>query len=190
MCIIALVKWGILGPGNIAHNFANGILDCANAQLIAVAARHGERRNAFGDTFEIPNEMRFTTHADMLLSEVDAVYIATPYPFHAKLAIECLNAGKHVLVEKPAGLTADEVAGAIEAATKNQRFLMEGLMYRPHPQMLRLRELIREGRERRSPLPVRRRTLLHRPPLCSAGTPCKTRLDGASQTGADMRVTG
>ena len=78
-------------------------------------------------------------------AEVDAVYIATPHPGHAEWAIKAAEAGKHVLVEKPIGLTAFEADAMIHAARKAGTFLGEAFMYRLHPQTPKLVELVKSG---------------------------------------------
>ena len=139
------VKWGIIGPGNIAQNFANGIAQSDNATLVAVSGRNAERRDGFAEKFGIPLDARFDTHQAMLETDLDAVYVATPHPFHANLAIAAMRAGKHVLVEKPAGLVTGEVTALIEVAGQMGVFLGEGLMYRCHPQMAQIVQLIKDG---------------------------------------------
>lgn len=139
------VKWGIIGPGHIAHSFAKGLSESKSGQLCAVAGRNAERRHAFADQFGVDQTGRFEHHADMLASDIDAVYIATPHPLHAALSIEAICAGKHVLCEKPAGLTTDEITSVIQAAQAHDVFFMEAVMYRCHPQITRLREVIKSG---------------------------------------------
>jgi len=139
------VRWGIIGPGNIAKNFATGLLQSDNAALVAVAGRNPERRHAFADTFGILDEGRFETHQEMFKADIDAVYVATPHPFHANLAIAAMRAGKHVLVEKPAGLITGEVQALIDMAGQMGVFFGEGLMYRCHPQMAQVVDRIKAG---------------------------------------------
>ena len=75
--------------------------------------------------------------------DVDAVYIATPHPLHARWAIACAQAGKHVLCEKPLGINLAEAEAIVDAAQRNGVFLMEAFMYRCHPQTALLVELMR-----------------------------------------------
>ena len=104
------VNWGILGPGDIAHNFADGLNEADNGRLLAIASRDGGRRQQFGDRYAIAADKRFDSYAALLADpDVDAVYISLPHPFHAQLSIDALRAGKHVLCEKPASLGAGEV---------------------------------------------------------------------------------
>lgn len=138
------VRWGIIGPGSIARNFAQGIVESPFATLGAVASRDATKAAAFGADFGA--ETTFGDYASLIASnDVEAVYIATPHPFHAQIALDALRGGKHVVVEKPAGIVAGEVVAITEAAKHEGRFFMEAMMYRCHPQIARVIELIRGG---------------------------------------------
>ncbi len=140
------VRWGIVGPGNIAANFAQGLAESERGELEAISGRDPDRRKAFGEKFSVPASRCFCDVNDLLATEaVDAIYVSTPHPFHAALAIQAMRAGKHVLVEKPAGLIRGEVVAMTEVAAQQDVFFMEGWMYRCHPQMARLAEIIRSG---------------------------------------------
>ena len=94
------IRWGILGPGKIAHKFAEGLKALPDAELAAVGSRSLERANEFADAFGAPRRHgSYEALADD--ADVDAVYVATPHPMHADHSILCLNAGKAVLCEKP-----------------------------------------------------------------------------------------
>ncbi|SVB78495.1 uncharacterized protein METZ01_LOCUS231349, partial [marine metagenome] len=128
------IKWGIIGPGNIAHNFADGLKESFSGQLIAIASTSEERRRNFGDKYNINNAFRFSTYQDLLnSSEVDAVYISTPHTLHAEWTINAAGKGKHVLCEKPAAINLKEGQQIIEAVRQAGVFYMEGFMYRCHP---------------------------------------------------------
>ena len=138
------IKWGILAPGNIAKAFAKGVKASATGELVAVGSRSQEKADKFADEFGIA-----TRHAsyEALLADpnVQAVYIATPHPWHAEWAIKAAEAGKHIVCEKPMGMNAAEVMAIIEAAQINKVFLMEAFMYRNHPQIAKMIELIKNG---------------------------------------------
>ncbi|MCX7591597.1 MAG: aldo/keto reductase [Kiritimatiellae bacterium] len=136
------IRWGLLAVGSIARAFARGVLSSQTGCLWAVASRSAEKAEAFGNEFQIPK--RYGSYETLLADdEVDAVYISTPHPLHAEWAIKAAEAGKHLLVEKPIGLNADEAEAIIEAALAHKVFLMEAYMYRCHPQTARLVELLR-----------------------------------------------
>jgi predicted dehydrogenase len=139
-----MTKWGIIGAGEIARVFANGLRFSRTGSLIAVASLTETRRVALAADFAIPK--RYAMYEDLLTDkEVDAVYISVIHPQHALWAIAAARAGKHILVEKPIAMNSSLAAAMIEAAQQNDVFLMEAFMYRCHPQMFRLAELIRSG---------------------------------------------
>lgn len=140
------IRWGIIGPGAIAHNFADGLAQSTTGTLVAIASRDAARRAAFGDRYGIAPDRRYADHAALLADPlVDAVYVSTPHPWHAGLSIAALRAGKHVLCEKPAGMNAAEVVAVTEVAAQEGRFFMEAFMYRCHPQIARVLEIIAAG---------------------------------------------
>ena len=138
------LRWGILSTGNIAHTFARGLRDAKRGHLVAVASRTQQSADKFGDEFEIPHR-----HADYqsLLDnpDVDAIYIATPHPYHAEWAVKAADTGKHLLVEKPLTLNWPDAARVVEACQRNGVQLLEAFMYRCHPQTAKLVEIIKSG---------------------------------------------
>lgn len=140
------IRWGIIGPGAIAHNFADGLAEAPSGRLVAIASRSEARRATFGDAYDIVQNKRFATYTDLAAdADIDAIYIATPHAFHADLAIMAMRAGKPVLCEKPAGLTHGEVVAMTEVASQQGVFFAEAVMYRCHPQIARLVEIIQSG---------------------------------------------
>ncbi len=140
------IRWGIIGPGSIAHNYADGLAQSTSGKLVAIAGRDQARRDAFGDAYAIAADKRYATYAAIMAdADVDAIYISTPHPWHAELSIQALRAGKHVLCEKPAGMNAAEVIAVTEVAAQQGRFFMEAFMYRCHPQIARVLEIIASG---------------------------------------------
>lgn len=140
------IRWGIIGPGSIARNFADGLAGATAGRLVAIASRNAGRRAAFGDTYAIAADKRHDSYAGLIADgDVDAVYIATPHPWHAELSIMALRAGKAVLCEKPGGLTSAEVVAVTEVAAQEGRLWMEAYMYRCHPQIARLLAIIAAG---------------------------------------------
>jgi predicted dehydrogenase len=139
-----VTRWGIIGAGGIARVFANGVRFSRSGRLVALASRTDSRREPFAADFGIAR--RYPRYEDLLADrEVDAVYISVIHPHHARWAIAAAAAGKHILVEKPMAMNAAEAAEMIEAARRADVFLMEAFMYRCHPQMARLVEMIRGG---------------------------------------------
>ncbi|MGX9146572.1 aldo/keto reductase [Mesorhizobium sp. 128a] len=143
MSSTAPIRWGILGPGDIAKAFAGGVAGSRTGTIVALGARN-PGKEGLAQTFP---GARILDGYDALLADpdVDAVYIAIPHPGHAEWAIKAAEAGKHVLCEKPLALTAFEADAMIHAARKAGTFLGEAFMYRLHPQTLKLVELIQSG---------------------------------------------
>lgn len=138
------IHWGIMGTGSIAHRFAKGLAASQTGTLLAVGSRTQETADAFGEAWQVPH--RHGSYEALLSDpEVQAVYIATPHPWHSKWAIAAAEAGKHILCEKPIALNYAETLAIVEAARRNDVFLMEAFMYRCHPQTTRLVELVRSG---------------------------------------------
>lgn len=138
------LRWGIIGTGNIAGVFAEDLLTTESGSLEAVASRNRESAELFGARFRIPR-VYSSYHQLLEDSEVDVVYISTPHPHHAEWAIHAAHAKKHILCEKPLGMNTEEAEQIIEAARSNGVFLMEAFMYRCHPQIQKMIDLIREG---------------------------------------------
>ncbi|MEC9381026.1 MAG: Gfo/Idh/MocA family oxidoreductase, partial [Candidatus Latescibacterota bacterium] len=138
------IRWGILGTGNIAKQFARGLTSVEDARLVAVGSRAPETAAAFGDEFEVPH--RHATYEALAADdEVDAIYVSTPHPFHKDNSILCLTSGKAVLCEKPFTVNAAEAAAVIDVARAENRFLMEAMWTRFVPAVVRLRQLLAEG---------------------------------------------
>ena len=139
-------RWGILGPGNIAQNFADGLAQAHSGTLLAIASTSAERLAAFGDRNKVKAEKRHATYEALLADdEIDAIYISTPHPWHAHWATAAMRAGKSVLVEKPAGMNGAEVLALTEVAQQCGTFFMEAYMYRCHPQIARVLDIIKSG---------------------------------------------
>ena len=138
------LAWGILSTGNIAHTFARGLRDAKRGHLVAVASRDQQSADKFGAEFEIPH--RHASYQELLDNPaVDAVYIATPHPFHAQWAIKAADAGKHVLLEKPLTLNWPDAQRVAQACARNGVQLLEAFMYRCHPQTAKIVELVKSG---------------------------------------------
>jgi predicted dehydrogenase/aryl-alcohol dehydrogenase-like predicted oxidoreductase len=142
------VRWGIAGPGGIAHRFAEQLPHSRTGELVALASRSPERARAFATEFERePGGIRVHESYEALFADpdVDAIYIATLHIDHVRLAIQALDAGKHVVCEKPLSVDHAGAMAVVEAARRSGRYFAEGFMYRFHPQTLRLAELVASG---------------------------------------------
>jgi D-xylose 1-dehydrogenase (NADP+, D-xylono-1,5-lactone-forming) len=137
---------GILGTARVGGALvqAAGADGGALARVVAVGSRSAERGEEYARRLGIP---RAHGSYDELVAdqEVEAVYVALPNSLHVPWAVRALEAGRHALCEKPLAATAADAAAAFDAAERARRVLMEGLMYRHHPQTQRVEQLVREG---------------------------------------------
>jgi len=139
-----IYKWGILGPGRIAHKFVEGLKVLPNAERYALASRSLERAEAFCG--EHGFEKAFGSYEEMLADPaLDVVYIATTNNLHFEQTMMCLEAGKAVLCEKPFASDLSQVKQMVEKAREKQIFLMEALCSRFMPSMLGLKKQINAG---------------------------------------------
>ncbi len=139
-------RWGIIGPGAIAHNFADGLKETDAGVLTAIASRDAKRRDEFGDHYDIAADKRHATYEALAADpDIDAIYVSTPHPWHAELSIMAMRHGKAVVCEKPAGMNGGEITAVTEVAAQQGVFFMEAFMYRCHPQIARLVEIIKSG---------------------------------------------
>lgn len=138
------LAWGILGPGRIAGDFAASLRTHTAQRLAAVGSRSAGRAEEFARTHGIPSvhESYEALVADPL---VDVVYIATPHPFHAECALLAIEHGKHVVVEKPFAMNADEAEQVADAATRRGVFAMEAMWPRFLPATDVVRQVLAEG---------------------------------------------
>ena len=138
-----MVRWGILGAGNIAHRFAASLSHVADAKLVAASCRTQEKAEAF--LAEVPHAEGARAYGghDALLAdaEIDAIYLALPHAYHKDWAIAALRAGKAVLCEKPAMLTAAEMAEVADVARETGMLFMEAMK----PRFVPLYALVREA---------------------------------------------
>ena len=138
------LNWGVLGTGNIAKQFATGVLKSQRGALAAVGSRTAESAKAFAKQFSIA-----AAHAtyDALLADasIDAIYNSLPNTMHYEWTLKALNAGKHVLCEKPLATSSAEGEAMFAAADKAGKTLIEAFMYRAHPQTLAVLQAIRGG---------------------------------------------
>jgi len=139
------VHWGILSTANINRRIIPAIRLSKRGELVAVASRDQARAETYAAQWEIPNA--FGDYLSLLESDlIDAVYISLPNHMHAEWTVKSLEAGKHVLCEKPFALTIDEVDRMIATSQASGLVLSEAFMYRHHPQAKQAGEWVKEGR--------------------------------------------
>tara|TARA_B100000686_G_C16760682_1_gene958459 strand:- start:1006 stop:2049 length:1044 start_codon:yes stop_codon:yes gene_type:complete len=141
------IRWGIIGPGSIANNFADALKESYSGHLKAIASLNDLRRESFGNKYNVEKQFRFESYDSLLASnDIDAVYISTPHTLHADLSIKAAGRGKHVLCEKPAAVNYTEGKKVIKTVREAGVFYKEGFMYRCHPQIPALLKIIKENR--------------------------------------------
>jgi predicted dehydrogenase len=139
----APLRWGILGTGGIARSFATDLAGVPGARLVAVGSRTDESAAAFAAAF--PGVRPHGSWASLVADdEVDAVYVATPHPWHAENALQAIGAGRHVLVEKPFTMDAGQARTVVAAAREAGVVCLEAMWTRFLPHTLRIRELLAE----------------------------------------------
>lgn len=138
------LRFGILSTGNIARQFADGVAGSQSCTIQAVASRSQDKADDFAKSRDIPSA--YGSYDELLADvNVDVVYNALPNHMHHDWTIKALEAGKHVLCEKPFSVTAAEAQAMFDAAAKHDRVLVEAFMYRSHPQTQKIREMIEAG---------------------------------------------
>jgi predicted dehydrogenase len=139
-----MIRWGIVGAGNIAHTFAKDLALVKNNKLNAVASRSLEKAREFADTYGAPNS--FGSYEDMFKSNtVDVVYIATPHTSHAEVSILAMDYNKNVLCEKPMSVNLGQVQRMLDKAKEKKVFLMEALWSRFNPTIREVKKLVDNG---------------------------------------------
>ncbi|MFN3167956.1 MAG: Gfo/Idh/MocA family protein [Phycisphaeraceae bacterium] len=139
------LRFGILSTGNIARQFASGVVGGSDrVEVAAVASRSAGSAKQFADAHGVPKH-----HAgyDALLADpgIDAVYNALPNSLHAEWTLKALGAGKHVLCEKPLAMDEAQAREMFDGAKRASRLIAEAFMYRCHPQTRAVVQAIRDG---------------------------------------------
>jgi predicted dehydrogenase len=136
------IRWGVLGAAAIARNFAMpGIKAAPSAALFALASRDVDKARAVARQLDIPRA--YGSYEALLADpDVDAVYIPLPNRLHFDWSVRALEAGKHVLCEKPLCLTAAEAKALCAARDRSGKHIEEAFTFRNHPQWSKVREIL------------------------------------------------
>lgn len=138
------VKWGVLGPGFIAHAFATEFPQQDNCELYAVGAINQDLADAYAEKFDVPHA--YGSYEELIADEdVDIIYIATPTSVHHKYIKACLEASKHVLCEKTITMNAKQLEECMVIAKQKGVILAEGLTSVFEPVMYAMKEKIQSG---------------------------------------------
>ena len=138
------VKWGIVSTAHINRLFLAGARQSEDVEILAVASRDRQRADEYARENAI--ERAYGSY-DALLADpdVEVVYISLPNSMHVDWTVRALEAGKHVLCEKPLSRRSKEVERAFDVAERQDRLLMEAFMYRHNPQTRLLTELVAQA---------------------------------------------
>ncbi len=138
------MRWGILSTARITEEFVSAVRAQGQSEVVAVASRDPARAKDWARRFRVPHS--HGSYEDLLdRSDVDAVYVPLPNSMHAEWTIKALEAGKHVLCEKPMALKVADVDRVFAAAARVNRLVMEGFMFRHHPVTRKWIELVGNG---------------------------------------------
>ena len=138
------LRWGVLSTARISDALVRAIKMSSNGEVAAIASRDLGQAQTWAAKHDAPNV--FGSYDEMLASDViDAVYVPLPNGLHKEWSIKAMQNGKHVLCEKPLASNAAEVREMIAASEANSVKLMEAFMYRFHPQIDRMMQLLAEG---------------------------------------------
>lgn len=142
------LRWGILGAARVNERLLPAIIEAPNSELVAIASRRSGAAKATLDKYA-PCHGNVSCYDDLdaLINDpqVEAIYCPMANEEHATWALKAINAGKHVLIEKPMALTVQDIEAIEAAATKHKVKVMEGFMYRFHPQHARIKEIVESG---------------------------------------------
>ena len=139
-----MVKWGIVSTADINRKVIPGAHASDRVDLVAVASRDRARAEAYAREWEIPRA--YGSYGELLDDpEIEAVYISLPNTMHVEWSIKAMEAGKHVLCEKPFTRAPAEVEAAFDVSEQTGRLLTEAFMYRHNPQTKKLVELVESG---------------------------------------------
>jgi D-xylose 1-dehydrogenase (NADP+, D-xylono-1,5-lactone-forming) len=139
-----MTSWGVLGAARINQSVLEGAALAEGASVVAIAARDRDRAQAQADAFDIGTV--YGSYEELLADpEVEAIYIPLPNSLHVEWSVRALEAGKHVLCEKPLARSEAEARRAFAVARAQERLLMEAFMWRHTPQTRKLTELLAGG---------------------------------------------
>ncbi|MEP4891017.1 MAG: Gfo/Idh/MocA family oxidoreductase [Aliiglaciecola sp.] len=138
-----MLNWGVIGPGGIANQFATALASSVQGKLYGVASRSLERAKAFSEQYRA--SVAYGDYESLIADpNIDVIYIATPHSQHFPLARACLKAGKHLLVEKPLTVNAQQTKELVSLSEQHQCVLQEAMWSRFMPCFEQLKEWIEE----------------------------------------------
>jgi predicted dehydrogenase len=139
-----ILNWGLLSTARINRALITPLRSSKRNHLLAVASRTQESADRYAREWKIPRALG-SYEALLADPEIDVIYNSLPNHLHAEWTIKAVEAGKHVLCEKPIALSVDEVDAMKESARKHGRVVAEAFMYRHHPQTLKVQDIVKDG---------------------------------------------
>jgi len=141
-----IIKWGIIGLGNVAYEFAKSFYNTKNAKLIAIASKTPDKLLKFKNEFNINPNNCYDEYEKLLNSpEIDVVYIALPNTFHFKWIMQAINRNKKILIEKPAFLNLKHAQIVKQKIEEKKIFFTEGFFYRYLPHIRDIIKIVNEN---------------------------------------------
>jgi D-xylose 1-dehydrogenase (NADP+, D-xylono-1,5-lactone-forming) len=138
------LNWGFICTANINKALIPPLKESKRNRILAVASRKKESAEAYARQWKIPTA--YGTYEDLLAApDIDVIYNSLPNHLHAEWTIKALQAGKHVLCEKPFALTLDEADAVAKTAKETGKIVAEAFMYRHHPQTLKVKKMVDDG---------------------------------------------
>ena len=142
-----IINWGIIGLGNIAHEFSKAFAETKNAKLLAIASKDENKLKRFRQQFNVDLKFSFKNYQDLIdCDEVDIVYIALPNSLHKQWILNAIKNKKNILVEKPATINFSEANEIRDHLKKTNIFFSEAFMYRYHPQIQSVIKIIKDNK--------------------------------------------
>ena len=139
-----MLNWGIIGPGSIANTFATALAACPRGQLYAVASRDKQRAQDFIEKYQ--GQVAYDSYQALIDDpKVDVIYLATPHSHHYRVAKAILSAGKHLLMEKPLTVNAQQAEQLVKLSQQHQCVFQEALWSRFMPCFAQVKQWLDEG---------------------------------------------
>jgi len=141
-----IIKWGIIGLGNVAYEFAKSFYNTKNSKLIAIASKTPDKLSKFKNEFNIKSNNCYDDYEKLLNSdEIDVVYITLPNTLHFDWTMQAINKDKKILIEKPAFLNLEQAEIIKQRIAEKKVFFTEGYFYRHLPHINDIIKIINEN---------------------------------------------
>ena len=141
-----MIKWGIIGLGNMGQKFASAIKETSNSKIVGVASKDKNKIKNFKNKFNFTDLATYSDYNEIIKDKnINAIYIATLNNTHFDLIKKCSENNKNILCEKPFALNYDQGREVYDYISKNNIIFYEGFAYRSHPQAKIIREIVEKN---------------------------------------------